>query len=725
MSNIPPALSPQQDQVAVSKQQVDGASNETTKPEVSKTSDICLKTHDGGQRLGSSMMEDRELKSPRIHFWNFIKRFHMKKNIKHFIPGHNTPSPDKRQVPNDVLLVGNDSTKNERKFEKLARSPNRTVDEEKRSVPFLHEPCPPELMRSKEGNTEKTLNTLHSLDTYFSQLSSKTQDGTSVEPKEGSIHLKTLPQKTLNIPTAGGDNTNKNEDGETIIAIKQPAVVVENAKAKTNLVPFKRASGIQNIKLNKKLKEGLSCSSLPLYAIQSINLASEHDEAISSNTHVLKQSISEDHSNIQPLTVQWSQSKQECVPLRPVLSSNQEIANVQNNMMKTTNLLLPGWAEEIFIESSGTKVKERAIKTSPQKQNIKSTNNDNNRLSTNLTFKMRKLTFVWPSPEKSPNNQFQFNRAGKEDESNEDFTPKSACDLQIVPKESFKSSSLSEGQNLSTGKPQDQARSPGNTNLKVNSWAISAPNQVNPLQTRSVTMLSSLRDPEEVVDTSEVFLPKESHTECELPEENLSESNLLDQEQVTTNTIDSGNSKIQEMQPEPLKDFQPAQIEDLDIPQHGVAEEKMSSHPHSSSQTQLKITQTLDPTNLELPGSMGGNGLPDVQVSSSVIQDGNFKQEKDEDGLVEEQPSRRWEDFVVDRACTRKCRCKHLQRNLPPNVTSWLSVSENKLCEPVWITTLMLASSIVAASKLVLDSCSQWDSTDRPDGGPKDNDAQD
>ncbi|XP_063287332.1 gametogenetin [Pelobates fuscus] len=74
---------------------------------------------------------------------------------------------------------------------------------------------------------------------------------------------------------------------------------------------------------------------------------------------------------------------------------------------------------------------------------------------------------------------------------------------------------------------------------------------------------------------------------------------------------------------------------------------------------------------------------------------------------LEQKEPQRWENFQVDTACSMKPQRKV---NLPPNVEAWLSVSQNWLAEPVWITTLKLASSLVTGTRLWMD---HWEVEDR------------
>ncbi|CDQ91861.1 unnamed protein product [Oncorhynchus mykiss] len=59
-------------------------------------------------------------------------------------------------------------------------------------------------------------------------------------------------------------------------------------------------------------------------------------------------------------------------------------------------------------------------------------------------------------------------------------------------------------------------------------------------------------------------------------------------------------------------------------------------------------------------------------------------------------PSGCWHPFTVDKSCSRQARCQHRATNaaLPPNVTKWLNVRRNYLCEPPWVTTATLATSL-------------------------------
>ncbi|XP_025068876.1 gametogenetin [Alligator sinensis] len=68
----------------------------------------------------------------------------------------------------------------------------------------------------------------------------------------------------------------------------------------------------------------------------------------------------------------------------------------------------------------------------------------------------------------------------------------------------------------------------------------------------------------------------------------------------------------------------------------------------------------------------------------------------------------RWPPFHVGRACTRQCHCKHqARRRLPPNVAAWLNPSANHLAEPPWVSTAILAGSLVAGTEFLMDAYEQ------------------
>lgn len=79
-----------------------------------------------------------------------------------------------------------------------------------------------------------------------------------------------------------------------------------------------------------------------------------------------------------------------------------------------------------------------------------------------------------------------------------------------------------------------------------------------------------------------------------------------------------------------------------------------------------------------------------------------------QDQEADRSPAHHWPAFQVTESCSRKCYCKHQQqRKLPKNVVAWLNPSANHLAEPPWVTTAMLAVSLVAGTKFCLDSYEQ------------------
>ncbi|XP_062454178.1 gametogenetin [Rhea pennata] len=68
-------------------------------------------------------------------------------------------------------------------------------------------------------------------------------------------------------------------------------------------------------------------------------------------------------------------------------------------------------------------------------------------------------------------------------------------------------------------------------------------------------------------------------------------------------------------------------------------------------------------------------------------------------------PASRWPPFQVGDSCPRRCHCKHQDpRRLPRNVSAWLAPSANHLAEPPWVSTAILASSLVAGTEFLLDA---------------------
>ncbi|XP_075042961.1 gametogenetin [Mixophyes fleayi] len=159
--------------------------------------------------------------------------------------------------------------------------------------------------------------------------------------------------------------------------------------------------------------------------------------------------------------------------------------------------------------------------------------------------------------------------------------------------------------------------------------------------------------------------------------------------------------------PAPCKNIFPSQIEAKDqtsfIHQITVFNLRKSSPPVPHIQ-QLQTGENTNSNNSEQALPASDKSPSQEPTISPETQNDSVSQDKDNlDGAPEDQPSKKWKDFYVDKLCTMKCICKHCPAKLPPNVISWLSVSENRLAEPMWITTLKLASSLVTGSKLLLD----------------------
>ncbi|XP_071980426.1 gametogenetin [Engystomops pustulosus] len=98
------------------------------------------------------------------------------------------------------------------------------------------------------------------------------------------------------------------------------------------------------------------------------------------------------------------------------------------------------------------------------------------------------------------------------------------------------------------------------------------------------------------------------------------------------------------------------------------------------------------------------NDTPSEPISGPEVLDKVVSVEKDvPDEDPKHQVSGKWKEFYVDNLCTMKCMCRHRPGKLPPNVVRWFSVSQNRLAEPIWITTLKVASTLVTGTNLLLD----------------------
>ncbi|KAE8585781.1 hypothetical protein XENTR_v10021452 [Xenopus tropicalis] len=85
-----------------------------------------------------------------------------------------------------------------------------------------------------------------------------------------------------------------------------------------------------------------------------------------------------------------------------------------------------------------------------------------------------------------------------------------------------------------------------------------------------------------------------------------------------------------------------------------------------------------------------------------------FKQESaDEDNILKQRGlysvQNYQKQFQADTTCNMRSQCKHHPGKPPSNVISWLFTLQDTQTEPVWITTLKLASCLVTGIKLWLE----------------------
>ncbi|KAH1180732.1 hypothetical protein KIL84_001666 [Mauremys mutica] len=104
-----------------------------------------------------------------------------------------------------------------------------------------------------------------------------------------------------------------------------------------------------------------------------------------------------------------------------------------------------------------------------------------------------------------------------------------------------------------------------------------------------------------------------------------------------------------------------------------------------------------------------GRETPEPQVApAEPCQDAASEQGPDGSHDKPQASARHWPPFQIMDSCPRKCYCKHQdQRKLPRNISAWLNPSANHLAEPPWVSTAILAGSLVAGTRFFLDSYEQ------------------
>ncbi|XP_067413400.1 gametogenetin [Emydura macquarii macquarii] len=104
-----------------------------------------------------------------------------------------------------------------------------------------------------------------------------------------------------------------------------------------------------------------------------------------------------------------------------------------------------------------------------------------------------------------------------------------------------------------------------------------------------------------------------------------------------------------------------------------------------------------------------GREAPEPQIApAQPCQDAASEQGPDDSHDEPKASARHWPPFQIMDSCPRKCYCKHQdQRRLPRNISAWLNPSANHLAEPPWVSTAILAGSLVAGTRFFLDSYEQ------------------
>ncbi|CAM4689714.1 gametogenetin [Caretta caretta] len=126
-------------------------------------------------------------------------------------------------------------------------------------------------------------------------------------------------------------------------------------------------------------------------------------------------------------------------------------------------------------------------------------------------------------------------------------------------------------------------------------------------------------------------------------------------------------------------------------------QEKLKAHGQPKAKTQKIKSQR-----------QGREALEPQVVPAEPSQDAASEQGLDGSHDKPQASARHWPPFQVMDSCPRKCYCKHQdQRKLPRNISAWLTPSANHLAEPPWVSTAILAGSLVAGTRFFLDSYEQ------------------
>ncbi|XP_069798741.1 gametogenetin [Dendropsophus ebraccatus] len=173
----------------------------------------------------------------------------------------------------------------------------------------------------------------------------------------------------------------------------------------------------------------------------------------------------------------------------------------------------------------------------------------------------------------------------------------------------------------------------------------------------------------------------------------------------------------------PLREDNPSAVNTLQVPVHTEKNyqtsrsKKLDQLPEDEPHI-LQLTECPDASDQISDQSLEvlQNKTTSDPSSTQEVPGSNVDVENDDPDKAPKRQPGKWKEFYVDTSCTMICRSRHGPGKLPPNVVRWFSVSQIKLVEPIWITTLKIASTLVAGTKFVMDLHSS--------AAPKDNGGQ-
>ncbi|EMP28709.1 Gametogenetin [Chelonia mydas] len=136
---------------------------------------------------------------------------------------------------------------------------------------------------------------------------------------------------------------------------------------------------------------------------------------------------------------------------------------------------------------------------------------------------------------------------------------------------------------------------------------------------------------------------------------------------------------------------------------------KVAASPTQKPQEKLKAHGQPKAKTQKIKSQRQGREALEPQVApAEPSQDAASEQGPDGSHDKPQASARHWPPFQIMDSCPRKCYCKHQdQRKLPRNISAWLTPSANHLAEPPWVSTAILAGSLVAGTRFFLDSYEQ------------------